>query len=212
MLYVVPKVFSISLKNYNYEGVKMVYMADRDELSNILLSSEGMDILNYSDRILELVPELIVCSKCDHEHIAHKYNVYIHILHVVSGVNKDLSLKLAALFHDIGKPYAKKKIKEKVNYRGHPQISVVITELVLKRLGYDKAMIDEVCTLVKLHDEKVKPEIGHIKLVVDKIGKVNFERLMELQTSDISAHADEYASVILPKLEKVKEVYAGSGF
>jgi hypothetical protein len=61
---VIVKVFitddiSIRLKKYNYEGVKMVYMADRDELSNILLSNEGMDILNYSDRILELVPELI---------------------------------------------------------------------------------------------------------------------------------------------------------
>lgn len=63
------------LKNYNYEGVKMVYMVDRDELCNILLSNEGMDILNYSDRILELVTELIVCSKCDHEHIAHNMNI-----------------------------------------------------------------------------------------------------------------------------------------
>ncbi|MDU4479598.1 MAG: hypothetical protein E7I90_20220 [Clostridium sp.] len=60
------------------------------------------------------MPELIICKNC--EHIAHKYNVYIHTLYVVAGVNNDLILKLAALFDDIGKPYVKKKVNDKVHY------------------------------------------------------------------------------------------------
>ena len=79
----------------------MIYSKDRNELVNILLNTKGEEILSYADKILELVPELIICNKCEHEHKAHKYNVYIHILHVVKGVENDLTLKLAALFHDI---------------------------------------------------------------------------------------------------------------
>ncbi|WP_454053623.1 hypothetical protein [Clostridium sp. Marseille-Q7071] len=91
-----------------------MYSNDREELNNILIGNDGGDILNYGDRILQLIPELIICNHCDHEHRAHKHNVYYHILHVVRGVNKDLVVKLAALFHDIGKPYVKRKLKIKL--------------------------------------------------------------------------------------------------
>lgn len=190
----------------------MFYISDRDELSNILLDSNGDDIFTYKNRILELVPELIVCNKCEHEHSAHKYNVYTHILYVVAGVESDIILKLAALFHDIGKPYVKKRVNDKVHYWGHEEISSIISNLLLKRLGYDESIINDVCTLIKIHDKKIEPNIIDIKLVIDRIGKMNFERLLELQTSDISAHSDEYFKIIIPKLDKLKEVYINNKF
>ena len=164
------------------------------------------------------MPELIICKNC--EHIAHKYNVYIHTLYVVAGVNNDLILKLAALFddigedvrmakragllHDIGKPYVKKKVNDKVHYWGHQKVSVEISNLVLNRLGYDENIINDVCTLIKMHDTAIKPTIDSIKLAIDDIGEVNFERLLKLQISDISAHSDNYAEILLPKLDKLK--------
>ena len=193
-------------------GIHVVYTVDRDELTNILINNNGEQILSYADKILELVPELIVCNGCEHEHRAHKYDVYMHILHVVAGVDSDLVLKLAALFHDIGKPYVKKKVNEKVHYLGHWDVSVVIANLVLKRLGYEESIIDDVCSLVKIHDEKINPTINDIKSIVDNIGKTNFERLLMLQTSDISAHADEHANILMPKLDKIKEIYFNNKF
>jgi len=185
----------------------MIYSNDRNELSYILLNAKGEEILTYADKILELVPELIICNKCEHEHRAHKYNVYMHILHVVAGVENDLTLKIAALFHDIGKPYVKKKVKEKVSYFGHPEVSNTISKLVLNRLGYDESIIKDACTLIRIHDDKIRPNIEAIKLAVDSVGKVNFERLLKLQTSDIAAHSDGYAEIIMIKLEKIKELY-----
>lgn len=185
----------------------MVYVVERDELTNILINNNGEDIFNYSDTILELVPELIVCNKCEHEHIAHKYNVYTHIIHVVAGVDTDLILKLAALFHDVGKPYVKKKVNGNTHYWGHENVSSMIANLVLNRLSYNEEIINDVCTLIKIHDKKIEPNICDIRLVVDRIGKKNFQRLLALQTSDISAHADEYSKIIIPKLDKLKEVY-----
>ena len=156
------------------------------------------------------MPELIICKNC--EHIAHKYNVYIHTLYVVAGVNNDLILKLAALLHDIGKPYVKKKVNDKVHYWGHQKVSVEISNLVLNRLGYDENIINDVCTLIKMHDTAIKPTIDSIKLAIDDIGEVNFERLLKLQISDISAHSDNYAEILLPKLDKLNEVYIYSEF
>jgi hypothetical protein len=66
--------------------------------------------------------------------------------------------------------------------------------------------------LIKMHDKKIKPTIKDIRLVVDSIGKINFERLLKLQTSDISAHANEYAELIMPKLDRLKEVYINNKF
>jgi CRISPR/Cas system-associated endonuclease Cas3-HD len=127
----------------------MVYTDDREELTNILLNNNGDEILYYEDKILELVPELMVCNKCEHEHSAHRYNVYTHILHVVAGIDTDLILKLAALFHDIGKPYVKKKVNGSVHYWGHEDVSAIISNLVLNRLGYDEIIINDVCTFNK---------------------------------------------------------------
>lgn len=185
----------------------MIYSKDRNELVNILLNTKGEEILSYADRILELVPELIICNKCEHEHRAHKYNVYIHILHVVKGVENDLTLKLAALFHDIGKPYVKKKVKDKVSYMGHQEVSNTISKLVLNRLGFDQSIINDACTLIRIHDDKIGCNIEAISLIVDSIGKINFERLLNLQTSDISAHSDGYAEIVMVKLDQIKELY-----
>lgn len=190
----------------------MFYISDREELTNILLNNNRDDILSYADKILELVPELIVCNKCEHEHRAHKYNVYIHTLHVVAGVDNDIILKLAALFHDIGKPYVKKKVNGNVHYWDHEEVSVIITNFVLNRLGYDKSIINDVCTLIKIHDKKIKPINNDIKLVMNNIGKKNFERLIKLQTSDILAHSDDYVAIIMPKLDKIKEVCNNNEF
>jgi len=33
------------------------------------------------------------------------------------------------------------------------------------------------------------------------------ERLLKLQTSDISAYVNDYAEIVIPKLDKLKEVY-----
>lgn len=185
----------------------MSYSKDRSELNYILLNTKGEEILSYADKILELIPELIICNKCEHEHRAHKYNVYIHILHVVAGVENDLILKLAALLHDIGKPYVKKKVNEKVSYLGHQEVSTTISKLVLSRLGYDENIIKDTCTLIRIHDDKIRPSIDAINSAMENIGRVNFERLLKLQTSDISAHSEGYAEIIMPKLEKVKELY-----
>jgi tRNA nucleotidyltransferase (CCA-adding enzyme) len=189
-------------------GKTMPYEKDRKALELLLMEIKGQDILTHGKDILNLIPELIVCANCKHEHPAHIYNVFEHILHVVAGVDEDLSLKLAALLHDIGKPYVKKRYENKVRYWGHEKVSCILGELILKRLGYDEELINDVCCLIKLHDTKIDQTPKSIQETCQQIGQANFERLLKLQVSDISAHEPVYASRLLVYLAKLKEVYA----
>lgn len=192
----------------------MAYENDRDELSSILTINNAYRILEYEERILELVPELIVCNKWEwrNEYKGDMENLYVNTLHVVIFVYNDLTLNLAALFHNIGKPYVMKKTNEKTHYCGYEEISATIARLVLNRLNYDEGIINDVCTIIKKQNEKINPTINDIKLVVDSIGKINFERLLELQIHTILVHKDEDYKKRISKLYKLKEVYINNEF
>lgn len=47
-------------------------------------------------------------------------------------------LKIAALLHDIGKPYRKTVIDNVDSFKGHEEASEIIANLILTRLGYEE--------------------------------------------------------------------------
>lgn len=75
------------------------------DLIEILISDDVYNGLKQNkEAIFLLIPELKICNGFNQNNKWHIYDVFEHILHVVSGVNNNLCLRLAALFHDIGKP------------------------------------------------------------------------------------------------------------
>lgn len=89
----------------------------------------------------------------------------------------------------------------------YEEVRCIIYKFVLDRLSYDANIIDDVCTLIKIHNKKIKKIIDEVKLVVDRVGKMNFERMLKILTSYISVHANNYAQIVIPKLDKLKEIY-----
>ena len=75
-------------------------------LINILLQDKpSVFIRNNSDEVFKIIPELSFCKSFNQNNIWHIYDVFEHILHVVDGVPNNLVLRMAALFHDVGKPF-----------------------------------------------------------------------------------------------------------
>ncbi|SET23917.1 AAA family ATPase [Paenibacillus sp. NFR01] len=66
-----------------------------------------------------------------------------------------LEMQLAALFHDIGKPFCKvwKESRGHYSYYGHEHVSAAMACHVLDQLGYDEAFILHVVNLVSFHME-----------------------------------------------------------
>ena len=135
----------------------------RDELVKLLLSSNprpGLEALVDSGIAELTIPELPALKLEIDEHHHHK-DVYQHTLTVVEqaidyekdyGLEKDLVLRLAALFHDIGKP-ATKRLEPGggVSFHHHDVFGAKLAKKRLTELRFDNDTIKAVCRLIELH-------------------------------------------------------------
>lgn len=82
----------------------------------------------------------------------HTYLVYQYIDEMYEQEDK-LVLLLAALFHDIGKPFCKKykPLKNSYGYYGHESVSSQIACHFLMELGFEKEFVLQVVNLIQLH-------------------------------------------------------------
>lgn len=79
-------------------------------------------------------------------------DVWEHTMRALSALDKNSALvvKLAVLFHDIGKP-ATFKIKERIRFDGHCEKSSEITQKILNRLRFPRKIIDDISWVITHH-------------------------------------------------------------
>ncbi|GMA35775.1 hypothetical protein GCM10025876_19790 [Demequina litorisediminis] len=138
----------------------------RDELSKLLVASDprlGLAALTDSGIADHVLPELPALRLEVDEHHHHK-DVYEHTLTVVDQAialetgpegtvpGPDLTLRLAALLHDIGKPPTKRNEPGGgVSFHHHEVVGAKMTRKRLKELRFDKDTVKAVTHLVEMH-------------------------------------------------------------
>ena len=135
----------------------------RDEFSKLLLSGNprvGLEVLVESGLAELTMPELPALKLEVDEHHHHK-DVYQHTLTVLEqaidyekeyGLEKDLTLRLAALLHDIGKPVTKKlEPGGGVSFHHHDVVGAKLAKKRLTALRFDNDTIKAVARLIELH-------------------------------------------------------------
>lgn len=189
------KVLSISIERF------------RDEFVKILQSkkpSVGLKLMEKTGILQLFIPELSKCrgvTQSDYRGF-HKFDVLDHLFYACDGaVQEKLNVRLAALFHDIGKPDAKKIVTqqafnvitgktenvETVTFYNHEKISRDITEKVLTRLKFSNDMIKNVCHLVNehmFHYEKNWTNAAVRRFII-RVKPENLEDLFDLRLSDM---------------------------
>lgn len=130
------------------------------ELSKLLLGDhpvDGLEVLVDTGLAAVMLPELPALRMASDEHGQHK-DVYAHTLQVLRQAidleddGPDLTLRLAALLHDIGKPATREFVEGgRVTFHHHEVVGARMTRKRLKDLRYSKAIIDDVGQLVFLH-------------------------------------------------------------
>lgn len=165
----------------------------RTELYKLLFGKCVLDVLlNYSDVIATIIPELAPCIGFDQNNKYHEYSVYDHIAHAVSNyTGDDLSVKVALLLHDIGKPQCYTEDERGGHFYGHSVPSHDLAAAVAKRLRFDNCMRDDVLTLVLYHDAVIEPTYKVVRRLLYKIGEENFRQLLHVRMADIKAHAKD---------------------
>jgi poly(A) polymerase len=134
----------------------------RDEFIKTLMSKNpklGLKLLVESGLADIFLPELPKLKLEIDEHHHHK-DVYEHSLTVLEQAiaheerlgGPNLTIRLAALMHDIGKPRTKELISGGgVSFHHHEVVGAKMTKKRLKELRFDSRTIDEVSRLVFLH-------------------------------------------------------------
>ncbi|GAA1391975.1 CCA tRNA nucleotidyltransferase [Pseudonocardia kongjuensis] len=130
------------------------------EFSKLVLGAHprrGIELLCDTGLAQHVVPEVPAMQLETDEHMQHK-DVYTHSLVVMEQAieretdGPDLTLRLAALLHDIGKPATRRKEPDgRVSFHHHEVVGAKMTRKRLRALKYPKALIDDVSQLVYLH-------------------------------------------------------------
>jgi len=124
----------------------------RDELLKLLYKSAkpsvGLRLLRDSG-ILELViPELLEGQGVVQPEF-HADDVFEHSLKAVDIAEDDI--KLATLFHDIGKPRTRTQDEYGIHFYGHDQVGADMTQEIMQRLKFPNHEIDRTVRLVRWH-------------------------------------------------------------
>ncbi len=156
----------------------------------------------------QVFPEFDICMETEQNNPHHCYSVGEHILHTLSYVESDKVLRLAMLFHDIGKPRTLTIDEEGITHNhGHAAVGEELTVRILKRLKFDNDTIDKVKKLVRYHDRKIETNAKSVRRAVSDMGEDIFPLLFSVKYADIMAQSEYQRDEKLSELETLKSIY-----
>lgn len=177
----------------NAEWIQMISNERiHDELIKIFETNKvayGIDLLRQTNLLKFILPELdkgVGVSQNKH----HVYDIYEHSLRALDEAAKhkfNLEVKIAALFHDIGKPETKQGEGPDSTFYNHDYVGAKFTDRILKRLKFSNKLIDRVVLLVKNHmfvsDPEKLTDAGARRLL-KRVGRENIVDLINLRVAD----------------------------
>ncbi|HEU5085227.1 MAG TPA: CCA tRNA nucleotidyltransferase [Acidimicrobiales bacterium] len=125
----------------------------RDELNRLIVlddPSPGLWFLVDTGLADHFLPELST-MRLEQDPIHRHKDVLAHTIAVVRNTSPDLVLRLAALFHDIGKPATRDFGPKGVTFHHHEVVGARMTRKRMKALKYPNDIRDDVSQLVFLH-------------------------------------------------------------
>lgn len=214
------KISSISLERFRDEFIKIM----KSEVP-----SQGLLFMEQTGVLKMFIPELAECrgvTQADARGF-HEFDILDHNIYACDGApQNNYIVRIAALFHDVGKFDARKV--ELVSDPKNPDVKVEIihfwqhelysekkTRIILTRLKFSNAETDRICHLIKEHMYFFETgwTDAAVRRFIIRIGAENFDDLFDLRLADIygmhRVKADENSSAvknILELKERIKKV------
>ncbi|MBU5677224.1 HD domain-containing protein [Alkaliphilus sp. MSJ-5] len=204
---------AISINKEQFENLdqdKLKYLFEK-----ILMSQKpsfGIRLLEEVNLLGIFIPELQKCVGFNQRNPYHNYDVFDHILKVLDNTPLDLTLRWAALLHDIAKPLTFFLDKNgKGRFFGHDIKGAQVARKILGRLGYQEEFIKAVAALIETHMSRynIMKEKG-IKKLIDKVGEENIEKLFQLQRADIKGKREPYDFTNIEFIENMTKKFISS--
>lgn len=181
----------------------------RDEFSKIITGKNAYKVLKLmsENKILEeIIPEWSKTIGFDQKNIHHIYTVDEHILKSLELTSRDLIIRLAVLFHDIGKPRCYTFGEDgQGHFYKHEKYSVEIAEKLMLNLKFSKLDTERVCKIIRYHS-LYRQNIDEIfvKKMLNRFGEEDIYRYLEVVEADRKTHNNDICN--LEDLEQIKTI------
>lgn len=156
------------------------------ELCQILPLVTAGDMARFAPVLTQPIPELGATVGFDQRSPHHAYDLYTHISHVVAATPPKLTLRWAALLHDVGKvPTFTQDSTGRGHFYGHAQASAAMAEKILRRLKAPNQLAEPVITLICQHMTPLAPDRTLLRRRLSQLGAPMVEDLLCLQQADM---------------------------
>jgi tRNA nucleotidyltransferase/poly(A) polymerase len=185
--------FSIESETW-YQMVKMVFTLEsisveriREEFNQIIMDSNfgyGLDLLLKSG-ILKFMCEELPKLYNLHQGKYHMKDAWNHTLDVMKSVPNTLEHKMAALFHDSGKPKTFTNLDGEIHFYGHQFVSAKIFNKFTNRFKYSNEFIERVIPAIEMHMNFIDRMLDKtIRRFVNKYGKDEMLFICDIAEAD----------------------------
>jgi tRNA nucleotidyltransferase (CCA-adding enzyme) len=185
-----------------------------DELNKMLLKANrpsiGFRYLLEIGVLEHILPELTRGVGVEQPGGYHRWDVFEHTMVAVDAAAKRLLVRLAALFHDVGKPATRELVEDGATFYGHDKLSARMAMQALKRLRYPNDVIDAVSILIERHMFSDRAGDKGIRRLIRAVGTDLIYDLLDLRRADITAQGmgqepsevDEFEAKVTAEIEK----------
>jgi len=188
----------------------------RDELDKIVLLSAPSEALWFVVRTglaADFLPELPGLA-LEQDPIHRHKDVLAHTLAVVDKTSPDRLLRLAALFHDVGKPRTRAISDGGVSFHHHEVVGARMTRTRMEALRYSADDVDTVVRLVELHLRFHTYRLGWTDRAVRRYVRDagdQLERLNELTRCDCTTRNASKARALARRMDELEARIAELG-
>lgn len=198
----IPRLAS-SLKRISAERIQA-------ELVKLLLSPcpQRVRTLYETGISREIFPWLDAMFQTPQNNAHHCFCVGDHTMHALKHIPADRVLRLAILFHDVGKPACIQMDERGVyHFPGHHKESAVLAKQIMRQLKFDCDTIDRVTSLVYWHDDKPSLIYSEIRKAMYRIGLRQYPSLFLVKEADVMGKSRFRRKEKLAYIEAYREIY-----
>jgi len=148
-----PDIWKKSLE-MNYKILSVSKERWMIELDKLLVTKEvilGLTFLMHSKLLNYIIPELALQYEYNQNSKYHTLNLWEHTCFVVNNTPQDITLRWAALLHDVAKPFVANKREDRTTYVNHDLLGAEIVEKTARYLKWGNDRREAVKELVLNH-------------------------------------------------------------
>jgi len=158
------------------------------ELCKLMLTVDAAQLLQYMPIITQVIPELRASVDFQQHNPHHAYDVYTHTAYVVENTPKELTLRLAALLHDVAKPATFTLDENGIgHFYDHASMGADMADAILLQLRAPTALRQQIVLLIRQHMAPLTPDEKLLRRRLAQYGEETLRQLLALQKADRAA-------------------------